>query len=254
MKKLKVLTIAFAAVMLSLVSLNVKGQDFKPAGGENNFQVMFAPLGGSPISIGGIAYRKFNSDASAAWRVNVFIGMTHKTSVIGQPIDTGSFSTGGGVPEADSKSSTFTLGIRPGYEFHWAGTEHLAPYWGVEANFSMTSASVDSDFVATNGSTSQAATAYQVLTGTTKGKGANTTIGLNVITGFDYYFAKSFSIGVEIGFGFSMTSMPDITNTTLGYNKTTSAAELVTSPTQKQGSSFQLGPNAMGSFKLGWLF
>jgi hypothetical protein len=178
--------------------------------------------------------------------------MTNKKTVTGQPIDTGSFLTGGGVPEADSKSSSFTFGIRPGYEFHWAGTDHLAPYCGLEANFSLTSASVDSNFVMANNILTP--TSYTVLTGTTKGKGANTTIGLNLITGFDYYFAKSFSIGVEIGFGFTMVSNPDITSTTGSYNTTTGAAELATNRAQKQGSSFQLGPNAMGTFKLGWLF
>ena len=40
----------------------------KQTGGENNLQVLFAPLGGSPISLngGGISFRKVASDGKSA--------------------------------------------------------------------------------------------------------------------------------------------------------------------------------------------
>ncbi len=254
MKNLKTVAIAIAALVLTVVSVNSYGQDFKQKGGENNLQVMFAPLGGSPISIGGIAYRKFSTDGTHAMRLNFFLGFNSKTDVIGQPADSVAGNAKlGKLPELDRKQSGMTFAIRPGYEWHYAGTEHLSPYWGVEANFSMTTASVDSDFVARNGSNTTPATAWSVYTGSTKGKGANTTIGLNAVAGFDYYFAKSFSIGAEIGFGLSMVSMPDVTNTSLEYDSN-GGARISSAKTSKQGSSFQLGPNAIGQFKLGWLF
>jgi len=254
MKNSKVLIIALAAFALSLFSVNANAQVFKPTGGEKEVSVLFAPLGGSPISIGGLSFRKFNPTGTAAWRVNLFIGVNNKTGVSSQPIDTGSYATGGGRPEADAKSSSMTIGIRPGYEWHFAGTERLSPYWGVEANLTMVSASVDSGFVVDNSSNAAAGTAWQTLTCTTKGKGASTTIGLNLVMGCDFYLAKNLSLGAEFGFGCSSTSNADITSASVGRNKTSGAFEVQNNPTQKQGSAFQLGPNAVGQFKLGWSF
>ncbi len=228
----------------------------KQAGGEKNLQVLFAPLGGSPISINGISFRKFSADGSSAWRLNLFIGMSNKTEVTGQPVDTGSFSTGGAVPELDKKTSGMTFSIRPGYEKHMAGTEKLSPYWGVEALFSMTTTKVETDNLSNNATTaSPSATAYQVLTTTKKGDGANTTIGINLIAGFDYFIAKNLHMGAEMGFGFSTTSMPDIESQRVDVTSATEIAAVVKdNAKQKQGDSMQLGPNVVGQFKLGWLF
>src|SRR2546430_14603264 len=52
----------------------------KQSGGENNLEVQFAPLSGTPISIGGIRYRKFSSDGTSAWRINLFVGKSDKNS------------------------------------------------------------------------------------------------------------------------------------------------------------------------------
>jgi hypothetical protein len=230
----------------------------KQAGGEKNLQVLFAPLGGSPITLngGGISFRKFNSTGDAAWRLNFFFGMTSKEAVSSQPIDTGTFATGGGRPIGNIESKSLTIGLRPGYEKHFAGTEALSPYIGVELLFSMTSASTDSDFVVSNGTVTPfvAPSSWVVLTGTTKGKGASTTLGINLIAGVDYYIAKSLSLGAEFGFGYSRTSNPDIERSTIGNNATTGAFEIQTLAKEKQGSSSNIGPNVTGQLKLGWLF
>jgi hypothetical protein len=228
----------------------------KQAGGEKNLQVLFAPLGGNPISINGISFRKFNAAGNSAWRVNLFIGLNNKTEVVGQPVDTGTFATGGAVPEADKKTTGMSFSIRPGYEKHMAGTDRLSPYWGIEALFSLTTAKVETDHVVTNATTADpTGSAYQVLTTTKKGDGASTTIGINLIAGFDYYIAKNLSLGAELGFGFSTTSMPDIEDQQVTTTSSTEIAAVVKDlPKQKQGDSMNLGPNVVGQFKLGWLF
>jgi len=248
----KILLIAFCASMFAASTSNA--QNLKQSGGEKNLQVMFAPLGGSPIGIDGIAYRKFNATGNRAWRVNVFIGLSNETEVVGQPVDTGSFATGGGVPEADKKTSGMTFSLRPGYEWHHAGTERLSPYGGIELLFSMTTAKVETDTVVDNGTSSAVATDYVVLTKEQKGKGASTSFGLNLVAGADYYIAKNLSLGAELGFGFSMTSHPDIESEGFNVNSTSGAWELKENPLQKQGSSMQVGPNVVGKIKLGWLF
>jgi hypothetical protein len=115
--------------------------------------------------------------------------------------------------------------------------------------------SVDSEFVATNSTNaSPTPTAYQLMTTEWKGDGASTTLGLNLIAGVDFYIAKNLSLGAELGFGFSMTTMPDIEGQRVRANPTTGAAEVVDVPAEKQGKSMQIGPNAVGQLKLGWLF
>ena len=228
----------------------------KQTGGEKNLQVLFAPLGGTPISLngGGISFRKFNSTGTSAFRVNLFLGLSNTKSVSTQPVDTGTFANGGAVPEGDVKKSSFTIGIRPGYEKHFAGTERLSPYIGAELAFTLVTVKTDSDYVVPNGNNTTTSTGYNVLTGTTKGSGASTTFGLNLIAGFDYYFAKSLSIGAEFGWGFQTTSMPDIEHSTIGQNTTSGAAEIQDQAVKKQGSSMSIGPNVLGQLKLSWLF
>jgi len=231
----------------------------KQAGGENNLQVLFAPLGGSPISLnyGGISYRKFSSDGTSAWRLNLFIGLNNKTEVVGQP-DTshaGSGVLGSTKPQADKTTSGMTISLRPGYEKHFAGTESLSPYWGAELWFTMVTAKEEEDNVVTNATTANPdATDWMVLTTTKTGDGASTTFGVGLIAGFDYYIAKNLSLGAEFGFGFSTTSMPDIEDESVTTNATTGASEVVADPNEIQGSSMNVGPNAIAQFKLGWLF
>jgi hypothetical protein len=92
------------------------------------------------------------------------------------------------------------------------------------------------------------------MTTTRKNDGANTTFGINLVAGFDYYIAKNLSLGAELGFGFSTTSMPDIEDQLNRQNQTTGAWEVVDKLKEKQGSSMQVGPNVIGQMKLGWLF
>jgi len=243
----KILLIAIGAF---LAGTAVNAQNLKQSGNEKNLQVLFAPLGGQPISIDGISFRKFNATGTSAWRLNLFIGYSSDKSVISQA-DTGSFATGGGRPETDAKKTSMTFGIRPGYEMHMAGTDRLSPYWGGELLFSLTTAKVDSDHVITTGNPPSG---WSTLTTTSKGDGGMTTFGLNIIFGCDYYIAKSLSLGAEFGFGFSATSKTDLESQYIDFNATNFSYTVKDAPKAKQGSSFQVGPNAVGQLKLGWLF
>ncbi|MES1181858.1 MAG: hypothetical protein ABUL44_03595, partial [Flavobacterium sp.] len=83
--------------------------------------------------------------------------------------------------------------------------------------------------------------------------GASTTIGVGLIAGCDYYFAKNISLGAEFGFGFTTTSSLDIEDQYVGSD-TNGAAVVKDALVEKQGSSMQIGPNVIAQFKLGWLF
>lgn len=244
----KLLVIALGAC---LIGASTNAQVMKQSGGEKNFQVLFAPLGGNPVSIGGIAFRKFNATGDAAWRVNFFFGLNNETEITGQA-DTGSFSNGGGKPELEKNTSTMTFSIRPGYEKHFAGTDRLSPYVGAELLFAMTSVTETEDNLVDNRTSSSSPTDWAVLETEKKGDGGNTTFGLNLIAGFDYYIAKSLSLGAEFGFGFSTTSNADIESESVDLKD--GSWTVVEDPTESQGSSMNVGPNVVAQLKLGWLF
>jgi len=233
----------------------------KQTGGEKNLQVLLAPLGGSPITINGISFRKFNSTGDGAFRLNLFLGFTHTTDILSQANDSGSNGTilGAGNPETQRKSSGMTISLRPGYEKHFGGTDRLSPYIGAEALFTITSLTVDSEYAVGNGDKNTAATAWQTLTTEATGKGTvlgntvGTTIGLNLIAGADYFIAKDLHLGVEFGWGFATTSKPDAKSQRLDTD-VNSAVIVKDNPTQVQGSSWTIAPNAIAQFKLGWLF
>ena len=217
----------------------------KQTGGEKNLQVLFAPLGGNPISLnyGGISFRKFSADGTSAWRCNLFIGLNSKTDV------TAGDTNGVDMPELEEVESGMTISIRPGYEKHFAGTEKLSPYWGAEVSFSMTTAKVETD----NAPLNAAGTARDLLVTTKEGDGASTTFGLGLVAGFDYYIAKNLSLGAEFGFGFSTTSEADIENQSLDTDSSGNNI-VVNDPVSPGGTSMNVGPNFIGQFKLGWLF
>lgn len=226
MKKVFILVALVCAAFVS------NAQDFKAKGGAKNLELQLAPLGGSPISISGIRYRQFLSDNSA-FRVNLFAGY-HKESEITQQANSDAKKV-----ELVDANSNFTLNIRPGYEMHMAGTERLAPYFGAELDFAMMTSKEVKE--------TQHATEEKKITTTTTGTDGSIRFGLNAVMGCDFYVVKNLYLGAEFGFGFSMNSKSDI--------KVDSDAEGFKAPDPvKQGSSFDLGPNVIGQFRLGYIF
>ena len=224
MKKRVLLIAAIAAGVFT--TSNVNAQDFKPAGGEKNIEVNFAPLGGSPISINNLRLRYFMS-SDMAIRVGFSVASSSTTDI----------TLGGttGEIEIENKSSSFGLTINPGIEKHFAGTDRLSPYIGAELLFTLISTSdLDQE---TTSLTDDAI----VETETTNG---STTFGLNLVLGADWYFSKHIYMGTEVGFGFASTSNADT-------EVTPPTGSSVTSP---NGSSFDLGPTFNSAIRLGFLF
>lgn len=206
--------------LLTLVTLTVFAQDDrkKASSGDFTAEVNFNPFSSSPVNINYLRFRNFTSETSAL-RIGVSIGLESQT------------------PEEDVKLKTFELNLRPGYEWHLAGTERLSPYFGLEADIAIKTSSYED--------TSDGAYVEEVKgawneNGTER---AFTRLGLNFIIGADFYVAKRVYIGTEFGFGFQNISYKDIE---------------VTSPDDldpiKGGSAFQLGPNFNSSLRLGFTF
>lgn len=227
MKKVFLSIIAGATLLGTSVA-----QDFKPAGGEKNIEVQLAPLGGSPVSIGGIRVRMFQT-ATSALRGTVFLGYTSNSTITQQA------NSSANLEELKTTNSSITVNIRPGIESHFEGTDRLSPYIGGELDFAIKTSS--------NKVQTQAGAGAPVVETTTTGTDGYLRIGLNGVAGMDYYFAKNVYLGTELGFGFSLTSLSQI--------KVDSDAAGFTAPDpQKQGSSISIGPNVLGQLRLGYLF
>lgn len=284
-------TILLLAAATTLFA-GAQAQPYKQAGGEKNLQLSFAPWGNAPVSLqnGVISFRKFNATGTAAWRLGFSVGSNKSTSVLTQAsdslnyptsIDNGNYELTTGLnPQADRRSSNFGFSIRPGYEKHFAGTDRLSPYIGAELLFSKTSSKIEDDNITTSNYTAVytnnpladdvVVSAPWTILATTE-KSGSTTFGLNLIAGFDFYFAKNISLGAELNFGYQTTSYSDleseyvkdtspdptsVTNTGTGITTTTviSSHAVTANPVQKQGSANGFGPGVTGLIKLGWLF
>lgn len=223
----KLLLVAAAAAFMSSAT---QAQDvLKQTGGESNIEFLFSPLGGSPIGINGIKFRKFTS-ATTAWRASVFIGLSSSTDkFIGTDED-------GDDVDLQDKMTGFDFSIAPGYEMHFAGTDRLSPYVGGEViiGFSNEKSVMEMSDAATD------------ITTVTEKTGSFTG-GLNALAGVDFYFADNIYLGAELGFGFAFTSDFE-TTTEVDFDGESNET------TEPGGSSFNLGPNVVGSMRLGFLF
>lgn len=222
-----------AILLAAVVALtaNTASAQYKPVAGDGNLEVNFAPLGGSPITIGGIKYRSFKSETSAL-RLGVFLGYGSSSKVT-QDENT----TLEQVELSDSESS-FSINIQPGLEKHFAGTERLSPYIGGVLALGYT---------ATTEKEEQQVPDKKV--GITTTKGGNFSVGLNAVAGFDYYVASKLYLGTEIGFGLALSS--DMTKK-VSYENIAGAED--TESNVDNQSRFDLGPNVIGQIRMGWVF
>ena len=158
----------------------------------------------------------------SAFRFNLFLGGSSETT-----------TTDVNDITLTDVASTFDFSLRPGYEIHFAGTEKLSPYVGGEALFALNSTSNNDeelDFLSSE----------KVKTSASTG---TISLGLNIVSGCDYYFAKKFYVGLELGFGFS-TSLPSTV--------TTVAANGDRNTTTGNTSSLNWGPNYIASIRIGY--
>ncbi|MFZ6050534.1 hypothetical protein [Halocola ammonii] len=219
------------AVLAIAVAFSAQAQDggiMKQQGGENNIELQLAPLGGSPISIGGIRYRKFTT-ATTAIRADVFVGFSNNSTITQQE------DSDNDLEELRDVDTEVSISISPGIEMHLEGTNRLSPYYGGVLNIGYARMSTKSEVQV--GDDVESST-------TTDG---TLTLGLNGVFGFDYYFAKNIYIGAELGFGLAFESELD--------TKTTYSDDSLGDDTETaNGSSFNLGPNVVGQIRTGILF
>jgi len=222
----KVLLIVFAMVF----AIAIQAQDVrKQTGGEQNLEFLFSPLGGNPVGISGIKYRKFTS-ATDALRATVFLGLSSSTDKrLGKNED---------ETELKDVESSWDVTVAVGKEWHFAGTDNLSPYVGAEVILgygqeSMRMEGLDAD---------------EDVIDARKERQGTFTAGLNAIAGCDVYVADNFYFGGELGFGFLFESMGNLVVETPDGDGGTNETET------PGGSAINIGPNVVGQIRAGFLF
>jgi len=239
------------------------------------FEVNFAPLGGNPISINGIKFRKFTDDYTAL-RLEVFAGLNSSKSVSMQE---GAMVFNEGTddeisnPLTYSRTSAFDLSIRPGIEKHFDGTNRLSPYVGGAVNIGFSSSSATEEYW--SAPNTDQGDPEDFVEWEQKTKDGSISFGLNALAGMDFYFADNIYLGAEFGFGLNFMSMSPTKYTSsddiawatssFGFEDTNwgggeieqedGEIESVTVRNdEKNGSQFNLGPNVNGAIRLGFIF
>jgi opacity protein-like surface antigen len=229
MKKIFLLAVAACFMGSATTAQDV----FKQTGGEKSVEALFAPFGGTPITINGIRVRSFTS-ATTALRAEVFLGFASNTDILGT-VQNGD--------EIKRNTNSFDIEINPGIEFHLPGTDRLSPYYGGFVQIGYNRESSREDLTGVN------AEFQTILDGERTERTSFFRFGAYAVGGFDYYFSHNIYLGAEIGFGLGATLLGDRVTEAPAND-----GDGVTTTETPRGSSFDLGPGAVGRLRLGILF
>jgi hypothetical protein len=155
------------------------------------------------------------------------------------------------INNKDIKKS-LTINLNLGREKHFIGTRRLSPYigWELALGFKTTG-----EKIKTNSTVTEIKQAWEVVNGgnitySNSDRGCES-IGLNAVTGFDFYAAKHFFFGYELLFGMNY----------IHYNK----MKVTITPTDSQtpnygsypdlsGNELNFGPKIINGIRLGYTF
>ena len=176
MKKLLLFT-ALASFSFASAQVTTNAGTFnKPAEGDTAFEMQFMPNldGAAMFADAGatVTMRKFESATKAVrWSASLDVNGS----------------------DAEDSDAVWNLGLGYGIENHFAGAERLSTYWGYGGNVSVGSGEAGQD---DEGNAVDAETSFGV--------------GAGVFLGADYYIMPKVYVGVEMGYGLSISSGSDL--------------------------------------------
>lgn len=147
----------------------------------------------------------------------------------------------GGVGTVETSGSNFGIGV--GIEKHFAGTDKLSPYVGAGISFSTGSSSETWTNAVGN---TEGGYDYSAAT-TGKFDDSNSSFGIGVSAGADYFFTNSIYLGMEVGFGFNSSSTGDSKGSVTSGGTTSTYLS-------KGGSSSGISIGANSGLRLGFCF
>ena len=178
-----------------------------------------------------IRFRYFVADNIAA-RLTLGINNSSETLNYFEKEDDNTLGTGTEV----NKTGGWNVAL--GAEYHFAGTDRLSPYAGL-------------DILVGGGSSTNEWTNYDGFgyavdyNRSIEAKTSN--FGVNLVAGADYYFAENFYLGMELGLGFGSETVKAGTDVT-----TIAGTPATVTSNEEKHSAF--GNNFIGNFRLGWRF
>tara|TARA_B110000908_G_scaffold24599_1_gene28211 strand:+ start:223 stop:810 length:588 start_codon:yes stop_codon:yes gene_type:complete len=176
MKKLLLFT-ALASFSFASAQVTTNAGTFnKPAEGDTAFEMQFMPNldGAAMFADAGatVTMRKFESATKAVrWSASLDVN-------------------GSDLEDSDA---VWNLGLGYGIENHFSGSERLSTFWGYGANVGIGSGEASTD---ADGNAVDAETSFG--------------LGAGVFLGADYYIMPKVYVGVEMGYGLSITSGNDL--------------------------------------------
>jgi len=176
MKKLLLFT-ALASFSFASAQVTTNAGTFnKPAEGDTAFEMQFMPnlAGAAMFADAGatVTMRKFESATKAVrWSASLDVN-------------------GSDVEDSDA---VWNLGLGYGIENHFSGSERLSTFWGYGANVGIGSGEASTD---ADGNAVDAETSFG--------------LGAGVFLGADYYIMPKVYVGVEMGYGLSISSGSDL--------------------------------------------
>lgn len=197
-------------------------------------------------AIGGVANLSFSSPSlrlryfvtdKVALRLTVGIDNKKTARSVNElPDGTGA----AGKYEFKRSNTIFAIGT----EYHFKGTERLSPYIGLDIKagaFSNKESSFNAD-LDINGEP------FYLLNFTEKYTAKGSIFGMNIVAGTDFYFAKNFYFGLELGLGFQNTVAKNAVR-----EEQVIGLPVNTTVTQ-QTKITEFSNNFIGNFRLGWRF
>lgn len=148
----------------------------------------------------------------------------------------------GGVGE---QKNTYTrFGILPGVEYHFEGSEKLSTFIGTYLLFNASGARTErKNYIGGV----YAANFTQIVNGSSAFGRKETTFGVGLYSGFDWYFVEKLYLGIEWGIVFQSVSVSDVVTET-------SVGGITTKTVQPGGAGGGFSTAAVGALRLGYQF
>ncbi len=228
---------------------DAQSSNYLQTAGSKSFEVSFNPgnvfaTGGDAFSLinGAVKYRSF-STAQKAFRIGFNVNFLSDTEIYKHE------NTDLDQKELKKYKSIYGLTLMPGTEKHFAVSDRISPYIGIQGLIGYKHTSYIKEYQ--DGDNIETQEYINVNPDTqSDGTGAGAgyfSIGAGIFTGVDYYFVKRFYVGIELGIGLQYYSLLNSTFTDSGNGDF--------DYDHNNGHRIQLAPGlTTGNIRLGWTF
>ena len=191
MRKYLLFVLVFAGTAIA----NAQEGSVKPGAGKFSVEVGFSPLGMSRSSQSiYLPMGELTGHYSITNKINVRLGLG--VSYAYSSYDNGEDKENGWWYK--SSASQTAISLAPGFSYSFGGTKKMTPYAGAEFRFVTTCSKQKQETI----DESQTQTNSDYVSSSYGQNLPFNGYGVNLFTGFNYYFVKNIYLGAEVGLGF----------------------------------------------------